>query len=211
MMFLILWLFAVYLLGSVSFAYLAAKSKGIDLRKVGSGNLGATNAGRVMGGKWFAAIFICDVLKGLIPVLLAMHVFFPDQIGAAEMTAAAAILGHVFTCFHGFKGGKAVATSLGAVIALAYIPALYCFAVWMLAWFVGIVVFHAKKSSAVGPASIAAAAFLPVAVLVITPTPWANNKIVTTILLLALAALVLVKHRSNAQKVWASFKAKKKL
>jgi glycerol-3-phosphate acyltransferase PlsY len=207
-MFLILWLLAVYLLGSVSFAYLAAKSKGIDLRKVGSGNLGATNAGRVMGGKWFAIIFSCDVLKGVIPVLLA-RIFLKEHFAAAEMTAAAAILGHVFTCFHGFKGGKAVATSLGAVIALAYIPALYCFAVWMLVWLIGIVVFHAKKSSAVGPASIAAAAFLPVAVLVITPTPWANNKIVTTILLLALAVLVLVKHRSNAQKVWASFKAKK--
>jgi glycerol-3-phosphate acyltransferase PlsY len=208
---LILWLVAVYILGSVSFAYLAAKSKGIDLRKVGSGNLGATNAGRVMGGKWFAIIFICDVLKGLIPVLLAKQPFFPlDHIGVAEMTAAAAILGHVFTCFHGFKGGKAVATSLGAVIALASYAALYCFGVWMLVWLTGIWLFKVKKRSAVGPASIVAAAFLPVAVLALTPgDPWAKKQIVTTILLLALAALVLVKHRSNAQKVWASFKAKK--
>lgn len=207
-MFLVLWLLAVYLLGSISFAYLAAKSKGIDLRKVGSGNLGATNAGRVMGGKWFALIFICDVLKGFIPVLLARFIF-KEEFAAAEMTAAAAILGHVFTCFHGFKGGKAVATSLGALIALAPMSALYCFGVWLLTWALGVWGFKAKKSAAVGPASIVAAAFLPVAVLSLREDPWGQKQIVTTILLLALAALVLVKHRSNAQKVWASFKAKK--
>lgn len=208
-MFLILWLLAVYLLGSVSFAYLAAKSKGIDLRKVGSGNLGATNAGRVMGGRWFAAIFSCDVLKGVIPVLLA-RIFLKEHFAAAEMTAAAAILGHVFTCFHGFKGGKAVATSLGALIALEPLAALYCFCVWFATWAIGVWGFKAKKSASVGPASIAASAFLPIAVLFLRrDDPWGKNQIVTTILLLALAVLVLVKHRSNAQKVWASFKAKK--
>ena len=131
---------AAYVLGSVSPAYWAGKCKGIDLRDHGSKNLGATNAGRVLGGKWFAIVFTLDVLKGVAAVLCAGAVasfaeFSPDQQQALRLvTAVAVVLGHNFTCFHGFKGGKAVATSLGVLIGLVPWVALYGFAVWFIVW-----------------------------------------------------------------------------
>jgi glycerol-3-phosphate acyltransferase PlsY len=85
-----------YLLGSLSAAYWAARLKGIDLRKHGSGNLGATNAGRVLGGRWFAIVFSADVLKGLAPVAVAHQVPLADEAQRGWLlvaTAAAAVLG----------------------------------------------------------------------------------------------------------------------
>jgi acyl-phosphate glycerol 3-phosphate acyltransferase len=125
-----------YLLGSVSFAWLAAKSKGLDLRQHGSGNLGATNVGRVMGRSWFFVVFFADLAKGLLPVLLALMLVEQQQAfpSLPVLVGAAAILGHIFTCFHGFKGGKAVATALGVLIALVYMAAAIAFGVWLLVW-----------------------------------------------------------------------------
>src|SRR5258705_510268 len=110
---------AAYLLGSVSFAWIAGRLNGIDLRQHGSRRLSATNAGRVLGREWFFFVFALDVAKGWAPVYVV-----DQSLGRGGDTllllsvGAAAVLGHVFTCFHGFKGGKAVATSLGVLIAL---------------------------------------------------------------------------------------------
>jgi len=192
-----------YLLGSVSFAWLAARAKGVNLRQHGSGNLGATNAGRVLGRKWFFIIFVADLAKGLVPVLIAKalvdagsaHVTLP------VLTAACAILGHSFTCFHGFKGGKAVATSLGVLIGLVYIAAGITFGVWLLAWALGYAVFRLKASDAVGPASVVAALVMPFAHLATFPGPWALINLPLTIFLFLVATLVIVRHRSNIAKL----------
>ncbi len=192
-----------YLIGAVSFAWWAGRLNGIDLRQHGSGNLGATNAGRVLGGRWFALVFAGDVLKGLLPVAAA-HLL---PASAAERpwlllaTAAAAILGHIYTCFHGWKGGKAVATSLGVLAALVWPVAVAGLAAWLVAWAIGWQAGRLGKAGAVGPASVAAAAAVPVARLLLYPAPWSANELPITVFLLLLATLVIVKHRANIAKL----------
>lgn len=206
---------ATYLLGSISFAYWAGRIRGKDLRKEGSGNLGATNAGRVLGKAWFFIIFTLDLAKGLVPVVLAqqldvMRVAVPDgptvmQSGGwlVMATAVAAILGHSFTCFHGFKGGKAVATSLGVLIALVWPVAVACFVVWLLVWTVGVSAFGAKFAEAVGPASVLAAIAAPIAHLATCPgRPWQPPYVFITVFVIAVSCLVVVRHRSNIAKMF---------
>jgi acyl phosphate:glycerol-3-phosphate acyltransferase len=195
-----------YVLGSVSFAWLAAKSKGIDLRTVGSGNLGATNVGRVMGRKWFFIVFTADLAKGLLPVLLALMLAKHAEANASLpiLVGAAAILGHIFTCFHGFKGGKAVATALGVLIGLVYISAAIAFGVWLLAWAIGYAVFQMKPSEAVGPASVIAALTVPIAHLSTYPAPWDIVNLPLTLFIFIAATLIIVRHRSNIAKLLKS-------
>lgn len=182
-----------YLLGSVSFAYWAGRFNGKDLRRHGSGNLGATNAGRVLGWHWFAVVFTLDLLKGLAPVWLAQR---SDDPWLPIAVAAAAVLGHVFTCFHGFKGGKAVATSLGVLIGLAHLAAAAAFGCWLITWLGCWLVLRLKRSDAVGPASIIAAiAVVPAYLVTARPMQWPTMGFLSL-----LAILVLVKHRSNVAK-----------
>lgn len=133
-----LYLLLAYLVGSVPFGYLAGKLNGIDLREHGSKNIGATNTVRVLGKKWGIPVFICDVLKGLLPVLamkLHLGVELPDctaaQMGWLIGSLVAAVLGHTFTCFLKFKGGKGIATALGALIAFSPFIAVVALAVWL--------------------------------------------------------------------------------
>ncbi len=194
---------ATYVVASFSPAYWAGRIKGIDLRQHGSKNLGATNAGRVLGKQWFFAVFSLDVLKGLLPVLAAKVAaeragFSPDmQQALALATAVAAVLGHSFTCFHGFKGGKAVATSLGVLIALAPWAALGGFGAWMVVWLVGIGVFRSGAANAVGPASVIAAIAAPATHLVITDQPWQRPALPLTVFISVLGLLVVVRHKKN--------------
>lgn len=192
---------AAYLLGSISFAYWAGRIKGKDLRKEGSGNLGATNAGRVLGWHWFAAVFALDITKGLLPTLWshqAQEPWLPIAV------ATAAVLGHVFTCFHGFKGGKAVATSLGVLIGLAPAAAGIIFGCWLLTWLLVWLVLRLKRSDAVGPASIVAALATVPAYLATPRWTWP-----TLGFLALLSALVLVKHRSNFAKFVGQMREKR--
>jgi glycerol-3-phosphate acyltransferase PlsY len=122
---LILSLFVAYLSGATPFGYLAGKLKGIDIRQHGSGNIGATNAIRVLGKGIGIPVFILDLLKGLLPVLFAKH-WLAQMPGAesliswgAVLTALAAVLGHMFTFWLGFKGGKGVATTGGVLLGIA--------------------------------------------------------------------------------------------
>lgn len=134
----ILYLLLAYLVGSVPFGYLAGKINGIDLREHGSKNIGATNTFRVLGKKWGIPVFICDVLKGFFPVLamkLHLGVELTDcttaQMGWLIGTLVAAVLGHTFTCFLKFKGGKGIATALGALIAFSPFTAGVALAAWL--------------------------------------------------------------------------------
>jgi glycerol-3-phosphate acyltransferase PlsY len=192
-----------YLIGSLSFAYWAGRLKGIDLRQHGSGNLGATNAGRVLGMRWFLVVFVLDGLKGLLPVLLASHL---ERAGASHWlplsTAAAALIGHSFTCFHGFRGGKAVATSLGLLIALVWKVAALALSVWIVAWLIGRFAVKTSAAAAVAPASMAAALAIPVAVLLTDPHAFSGGHLPVTAFLFGLSTLVLIKHRSNLAKLF---------
>jgi glycerol-3-phosphate acyltransferase PlsY len=157
---------AAYLAGSVPFGLLVGWSRGIDVRKAGSGNIGATNVGRLLGGRFFAMVFVLDLLKGLAPMLAAGAVLQPRFAAPDAPTyllwlgvGFAAIVGHMFSLFIGFKGGKGVATSAGVVLGLfpyLTLPGLAALAVW------GAVFYRSKMVSL---ASIVAAALFPVAYL----------------------------------------------
>lgn len=115
----LLWIIATYFIGSVPFGLVFSKVFcGVDPRKEGSGNVGATNVTRLCGKKWGAATLLCDVLKGAVPVLVAMQLSQSELVYTC--TALAAIFGHLFSCFLSFRGGKAVATSIGVFIPLAF-------------------------------------------------------------------------------------------
>ena len=109
-----IWLIVAYLAGSCPTGYIAAKIKGgVDIRGFGSGNIGATNAGRLLGKKWGIAIALFDMLKGGIMVLLASH--FTENHTTIALVGALAVIGHNYPVWLGFKGGKGVATTFGVV------------------------------------------------------------------------------------------------
>jgi glycerol-3-phosphate acyltransferase PlsY len=115
---------AAFLLGSIPTGVLVARHKGVDLRQVGSGNIGATNVGRALGKRWAAFVLIIDATKGALPVLLAGHLLADPWLPA--LGGLAAVLGQVFSVFLRGRGGKGVATSLGAGMALAPLATLAC-------------------------------------------------------------------------------------
>ncbi len=134
---------AAFACGSIPFGVLIARSRGVDLRTVGSGNTGATNVGRALGRRFGILCFALDAAKGAAPVFVAGWIAGILGMGAASMSAAAAwgwlgvavaaILGHCFSPWIGFRGGKGVATGFGAVLAMwpiLTIPAISAFAVW---------------------------------------------------------------------------------
>ncbi len=111
---------AAYLLGSIPFGLLLGFSRGVDIRKHGSGNIGATNAGRVLGMRFFWYAFLADFLKGFIPVLISdlLALRWNAPIWIPLGTALAAVLGHLFPVYLNFKGGKGVATTFGALLGV---------------------------------------------------------------------------------------------
>ncbi len=123
-----------YLIGAVPFGLIFTKYfSNVDVRTIGSGNIGATNVLRASGKK--AAIFtlLADCLKGFLPVLIVQSLFSDDL--ATALTGAATVLGHIFPVYLKFKGGKGVATSFGVVLAVAPLIGLACIIVWLLAAF----------------------------------------------------------------------------
>ncbi len=120
----ILWILVTYGIGSIPFGLVFAKTFcHIDPRTAGSGNVGATNVARLCGKLWGCATLACDVLKGALPVFVAVNLAANSPLGESGMvslTALAAVLGHRYSCFLGFRGGKAVATSVGIFLTLAF-------------------------------------------------------------------------------------------
>ncbi|MGB2824833.1 MAG: glycerol-3-phosphate 1-O-acyltransferase PlsY [Phycisphaerae bacterium] len=138
---LVLFPLAAYVIGATPFGVLLARAHGVDLRKVGSGNVGATNCGRALGAKWGYLCFVLDVSKGLLGVLLVGWLVRPEagppallQQAAWLLTGCGAIAGHVFSFWLSFRGGKGVATALGVVLGvwpyLTY-AGLIALAVWV--------------------------------------------------------------------------------
>jgi glycerol-3-phosphate acyltransferase PlsY len=196
------------LLGSIPFGFVAAKVKGIDIRSVGSGNIGATNAMRVLGKPIGIFVLLMDALKGyvavavLVPLVFnwfAPHVaglFVPYrdesmdlQIRFKVIAGVCAVLGHNYTCWLKFKGGKGIATSAGVYIALAPWALLIALVVF-------IVMVVVTRYISVG--SISAAVALSAAVWAITP-----HNVLLGVVTTALGALAIYKHKSNIQRLMA--------
>ena len=180
----ILLLIGAYLLGSVPTGLLLAKALGVNIRESGSGNIGATNVYRTVGRKLGILTLVGDCLKGLIPVLVAKWLDLPDLWIAA--IGLAALLGHVYTVFLGFKGGKGVATALGVFLGtspLSVLVALVIFAVVLYIW------------RYVSLASITAAAFIPGLVWLFGAKPE------LVIMSLAIAAVVIFRHHENISRL----------
>ncbi len=152
-----LWpLLLAYVIGATPFGLIIGKMRGVDIREHGSGNIGATNVLRTLGKPAGIFCLILDILKGMVPVLIARH-FFPDNSLLHIFTAIAAILGHNYTFWLKFKGGKGIATTAGAMAPVIPIPLL----VAIIAWIVFLLV-----TRYVSVASIAAAVAIPVTIFV---------------------------------------------
>ncbi|HEY3534593.1 MAG TPA: glycerol-3-phosphate 1-O-acyltransferase PlsY [Pedococcus sp.] len=128
-----------FVVGAVNPATILARVLGKDLRGAGSGNPGATNAGRVLGARWGVLVGVLDVLKGLVPVLLAHHFLGPLT---ALCVGLAVVLGHIWSPFLKGQGGKGVATSLGAILAVVpwyglLMLVVFALLVWRLRWVAG--------------------------------------------------------------------------
>ncbi len=196
-----------YLIGSFSFAYWAGKFKGMDIREHGSGNLGATNAARVLGKQWFFVVFFGDVFKGLLPVLFVMHSGFEWLAVGPKLSlylplscGLGAVLGHSFTVFHGIKGGKAVATSLGVVVALAPVSGGSAFGIWVVVWLIIGSIMDIKRSDAVGPASIVAVIACPIIHFCYYEKTFEMPMLASSIIITLICSFILIRHRSNAVK-----------
>lgn len=173
-----------YLLGSIPFAYIMIRLiKGIDIRQVGSGNVGTTNALRTAGKRVALAALLGDLLKGLLAAWLGM------QVGGEVLAAAcvlAAVIGHCWPVFIGFKGGKGMATTAGAMLLL--MPKVFLF---LAIIFILIVIF----SRYVSLASISVAVLLPLTVLFLSqPGSYLLTSIVLTL-------LVVYRHRENIERL----------
>ena len=174
-----------YLLGSIPSGLLISKAKGIDIRKVGSGNIGGTNVLRALGFKWAGLTIISDVLKGVIPAYLAIN--FSTLDWEIVLVAISPILGHVFPVWLKFKGGKGVATTLGVLFILLEWKILL---VWLLIWLLVLV-----ASKTMSFTNLLMASFLPLAF-------WFSSCSLTYFIFgFILAILIWWTHRENLQRI----------
>jgi acyl phosphate:glycerol-3-phosphate acyltransferase len=175
-----------YLIGSLSTASLLARARGLDLRSLGSGNPGATNVGRVMGVRWGVLVALVDVAKGFAVALLFTLVWEP----AGLLAGAAAVLGHVSSPFLRGRGGKGVATALGAVLAVEPLWAIALLAVFVAVFLVFRWVALSSMSSALALSVLALVTDADVAQRV-----WA----------LVLTVVILARHRTNVVSRWRAW------
>lgn len=200
----ILFIVFAYLLGSVPFGLLIGFSQGKDLRSMGSGNIGATNTGRMLGKKWGILCFFLDVLKGLVPVL-AVSLFgivndnpAPLQLTLWLLVGCASVLGHIFPVYLNFKGGKGVATSLGLVLGLWPYYTICGFSAFLV-W--GCCVFISRYVSL---SSIIAAVCFPIflAIVIVAKENWTFASLWPLVIVAALMAmLVIIRHRENIRRL----------
>jgi glycerol-3-phosphate acyltransferase PlsY len=202
LMMLILGLFTAYLLGSVPFALILVRLvAGVDVREIGSGNVGATNAARAFGKRgripMFALIYVLDCAKGLLPTLLGPSLF--GFTGSPELSyqvlfGAAAILGHCTSPFLGFRGGKGVATTTGVIAYLAPYVLVVAFAMFFA-------VLGLTRQVFLG--SLALGMTLAVGVIVEDPSQAFATRWPLTVFSLVVALFLFYTHRSNIQKMMA--------
>jgi glycerol-3-phosphate acyltransferase PlsY len=186
-----------YLLGSIPFGYLAGRLGGIDIQQAGSGNVGATNVVRVLGKRYGYPVFALDVLKGFgaVKISMLMAPGRPPEWNSPEifgiLAAMSSVLGHLYPPWLRFKGGKGVATSAGALLALTPIATLIGVAIWVIVfWLTGYV----------SLASVIAAVVLPIVILVVS---WNDQNKVKPLVYssVCVAAVVIWRHRSNLSRL----------
>lgn len=184
-----------YLIGSIPTGFLMARARGVDIRSVGSGNIGATNVFRILGKGPGIAVLLIDALKGFLParflpalLLQGATMNEPKYQQLALVAGFCAIMGHNYTCWLRFKGGKGIATSAGVLIAWVPVALLITLASWILVF---------ALSRYVSLASIIAAVVLPFAV-------WGTGEAQTMIIIATvLSLLAIYKHRSNIKRLIA--------
>jgi len=194
-----------YLLGAVPVGFILARSRGIDLRTVGSGNIGATNLGRALGRKWAVVCFVLDALKGFVPTLAGRWVVGAGTPTVGELfgwqaAGCAAIVGHMFPVYLRFRGGKGVSTGMGMLMGLypyfTY-PGLMTFGVWatvLLVW------------RYVSLASIVGAAAFPVLfwILIVLFPEWTLADLWPLLLIaVVMAGVVVARHSENIRRLLA--------
>jgi glycerol-3-phosphate acyltransferase PlsY len=167
-----------FVFGIIPFSYIIGRLRGVDLRKTGSGNIGATNLGRESGLAFFIYGFILDAAKGIVPVMLSDSLF-----ATGTFAGAGAIVGHVFNPFFGFHGGKGVATAIGVAIALMARSFVLALGVWILVYLL---------TFFVSLASISFAIALPVFAMIL-----GDGTVGDRFLFSLIAILIIYAHRSN--------------
>ncbi|HEX4404317.1 MAG TPA: glycerol-3-phosphate 1-O-acyltransferase PlsY [Polyangia bacterium] len=170
-----------YVAGSIPFGLIFARAKGVNIRAVGSGNIGATNVARALGRKWAIVVLIADAAKGFAPVALGRHLGLPSR--TVALAGLCAIVGHMFTIFLRGRGGKGVATSLGVALALSPLAALCAFGLYIITYLL-------LRLSSVG--SLLGIWAFPVFAVALGGMPTAYLYLAT-----AAAVLVTVRHRQN--------------
>ena len=173
-----------YLIGSVPTGYLLSSVSGIDIREAGSGNIGATNVGRVVGWKAGLITLLADAGKGFIPAFFSVQLGFDPEVSA--LTALAAFIGHLYPVFLKFKGGKGVATALGCLAGLAPLIAGYLTLVFL-------VIVLVTRWVSLG--SLCAAALAPLLFWLFSYDP------AITWMSLIMGILIIVRHRENIQRL----------
>lgn len=219
-----IWIVASYLCGAIPFGLLVGRMKGVDVRTQGSGNIGATNVGRVLGRGYGLLVFALDLLKGLIPVVMFWQwweaevqkvpwaFFFPNDICFWiflywVLVATACILGHMFPVYLKFKGGKGVATSLGVLLGIYpyfTVPALIAFGLW-------IVLTGITRYVSLG--SMVAAVAFPIIFAIAAHSrseTWGTTQHLWPMYVFSIvvAALVVYRHRGNLQRLLAGTESK---
>ena len=186
------WLGGAYLIGAIPFGYLIGKMRGIDVRTVGSKNIGATNVFRTVGKKWGLLAFFCDVMKGFIPTLAAVQFSASSQQLSANglplCVAIACVVGHMLTPYMKFRGGKGVATAFGALIALLPATVGIAFAIFA---------FTFACSHYISLGSCVAATALAVMVWIPFCDHAGYRDLPLCVLVTLIAAFIVWKHRSN--------------
>ncbi|MGV3615881.1 MAG: glycerol-3-phosphate 1-O-acyltransferase PlsY [Fimbriimonas sp.] len=183
---------AAYFIGAIPVGVLIARAHGVDIMSFGSGNPGATNVGRALGNKWGGIVFALDVLKGAVPAGVSQLFIREPVLGLPAqlwwfLVGAAAIAGHCLSPFLGFRGGKGIATSLGAGVGSAPMVALPAFALWIVLF---------KITRYVSLSSLIA---VVVAVILSATVPGQAREMVPIFLLLA--AFIFYRHRGNIRRL----------
>ena len=182
-----IWLIVLsFLLGSIPFGYLLGVLKGIDIRQYGSGNVGATNVARVLGKKYGIAVYILDFLKGFIPTLLAVKIYGTDS-WITALVGLASVLGHMFSPFLGFRGGKGVATASGVLFGISPLLGFLALTIWFAVY---------KFTGYVSVASIIAS-FGAIYLVGMLGYPFPIK-----FLVILTSVLILVKHKSNVERLF---------
>ncbi|MDZ4688604.1 MAG: glycerol-3-phosphate 1-O-acyltransferase PlsY [Planctomycetaceae bacterium] len=186
-----------YFIGSIPFGLLIARwVAGVDLRAVGSGNIGATNASRVVGKTWGIIVLLLDALKGLLPTAFVPLVFAvePTQaLHASVLAGMCAILGHTFPVWLKFRGGKGVATALGVAVVLSPLGTLTAFGAF-------VIVMLTARIVSLG-SIVAAVAFATYQHFAMQPDPWSASKWSLATFSVAIPALIIIRHRENIRRL----------